>query len=99
MTILYILDVDDFRPLAQVAAKNPDVTVLKLGPYYQVHTGSPLEIDRDATGCRNAVWFSTIAAIADGAVTRWDRTVMCIDPVDATTGLQHPQVSGASGVA
>ena len=98
MTILYILDIDDFRPLALVAANNAEVTILKRGPYYQLRTDGPLEISRNATGCRNAVWFSAIAAIADGTVTCWDRTLMRIDPLEVTSRV-HPHGTGSSGVA
>lgn len=77
---LFVLDVDDFRPLAQAAANSPDVNVVKRGPYYEVSSDQAFEIDRDATGCRNAVWFSSVAAIRDGHVSRWDKEVLCIEP-------------------
>lgn len=81
MTItLFVLDVEDFLPLARVAAKSPDVNVLKRGPYYEVSSNTAFEIDRDATGCRNAVWFSSVAAIRDGYVSRWDKEVLRIEP-------------------
>lgn len=80
MTVLYVLDVEDFRPLAEVAAKDPHVTVRQRGPYHEVSSDRPIEIDRGATGCRNAVWFSAVAAIRGGRVTRWDKTTLCIEP-------------------
>ena len=81
MTIaLFVLDVEDFRPLAQVAANSPDVHVMKRGPYYEVSSDKAFEIERDATGCRNAVWFSSVAAIRAGHVGRWDKQVLRIEP-------------------
>lgn len=81
MTItLFVLDVEDFRPLAQVAAKSPDIYVAKRGPYYEVSSDKAFKIDRDATGCRNAVWFSSVAAIRAGHVGRWDKEVLQIEP-------------------
>jgi hypothetical protein len=81
MTItLFVLDVEDFRPLARVAAKSPDVKVVKRGHYYEVSSDKAFEIDRDATGCRNAVWFSSVAAIRAGHLGRWDKEVLRIEP-------------------
>jgi hypothetical protein len=80
MTTLYVLDIDDFRPLAEVAANNPDVTVTKRGPYFEVHAAAVFDIDRNATGCRNAVWFSSVAAIRGGIITVWDKNTMTVEP-------------------
>jgi hypothetical protein len=80
MTTLYVLDVADFVPLAEVAAKDPDVTVVKRGPYYECISDHGFEIPRNATGCRNAVWFSSVAAVLGGRVTRWDKDILRIEP-------------------
>ena len=86
MTVLYVLNVDDFRPLAEVAAKSPDVVVVRRGPYFEVTCEGALEIDRNATGCRNAVWYSAVAAIKGGRVTLWDRSALRIEPLPAAVG-------------
>ena len=80
MTTLYVLDIDDFRPLALAAAADPAVTVRRRGPYLEVSADGHIAIDRAATGCRNAVWFSSVAAVRGGRVARWDRTSMLIEP-------------------
>ncbi|SFQ22615.1 hypothetical protein K8Z49_25425 [Actinomadura madurae] len=80
MTTLFVLDVDDFRPLAEVAGKDPDVTVRRRGPYFEVTAPGPIRIGRDATGCRNAVWYSSVAAVTDGRVSRWDGAELVIEP-------------------
>ncbi len=80
MTTLYVLDVDDFRPLAEAASKLPGVAVAKRGPYYEVVSDASFEISRDATGCRNAVWYSSVAAVRSGRVSRWDKTALRIEP-------------------
>ncbi|MDX6741687.1 hypothetical protein [Actinocorallia sp. A-T 12471] len=85
MTTLFILDVADFRPLAEVAARLPEVTVGRRGPYFTVSADAPFEIERAATGCRNAVWFSSVAAVRGGRVARWDRTALRVEP-DPTEG-------------
>lgn len=86
---LFVLDVDDFRPLAEVAAKQHDVDVVKRGPYYEVSSNTVIEIDRDATGCRNAVWFSSVAAVRSGHVSQWDKTVLRITPGSSEASGAH----------
>jgi hypothetical protein len=80
VSIVYILDIDDFRPLAKVADNNPAVTVRRRGPYLELHADVAFDIDRNATGCRNAVWYSSIAALRDAKITVWDKTTMHVQP-------------------
>jgi hypothetical protein len=79
---LFVLDIDDFRPLAEVAVADPAVTVTRRGPYLAVSASGPISIDRAATGCRNAIWYSAVAAVRAGRVARWDRNTLLIEPVD-----------------
>jgi hypothetical protein len=79
---LYVLDIDDFRPLAGVAAQDSGVTVVRRGPYLEVTAPGPISIDRAATGCRNAIWYSAVAAVRGGRVARWDKQSLLIEPVD-----------------
>lgn len=96
MSTLYVLDVEDFRPLAQVAATVPGVEVVKRGPYYEVTSDLPFEIPRARTGCRNAVWYSSVAAVRDGRVSRWDKYSLCIEPVTSGRPVGPPaKVSSA----
>jgi hypothetical protein len=81
-TTLYVLDIDDFRPLAAVAAADPTVTVVRRGPYLEVSAAGPISIARAATGCRNAVWYSSVAAIHNGRVTQWDSEGLRVEPAD-----------------
>ncbi|MBC2637599.1 MULTISPECIES: hypothetical protein [unclassified Rhodococcus (in: high G+C Gram-positive bacteria)] len=85
MTTLFVLDVEDFTPLAEVAAKNPDVTITRRGPYLLVSAEDKIIIDRNATGCRNAVWFSSVAALSGARITTWDKTEMIIEPTATAT--------------
>lgn len=80
MTTLFVLDVDDFRPLAEVAAKDPDVTVRRRGPYLEVAAVGSISIERNATGCRNAVWYSSVAAVTGGRVSHWDKSQLVVEP-------------------
>lgn len=95
MTILYVLDVVDFVPLAKAAADNPAVNVVRRGPYYEVTCHNTLTIDRNATGLRNALWYSSVAAIQSGRITRWDKEVLRIEPFAESTGA--PVVTSREG--
>lgn len=81
MTALYVLDVVDFRPLAEVAAKDPTITIRRRGPYFELSSDQTITIDRAETGCRNALWYSSVAAIKGGRVTTWDKTALVVEPV------------------
>lgn len=80
MITLFVLDVEDFRPLAEAASKDPGVTIARRGPYLEVAATGSIRIERSATGCRNAVWYSSIAAVKDGRVRRWDKSELVIEP-------------------
>jgi hypothetical protein len=90
MTALYVLDIDDFRPLALAACADPAVTVRRRGPYLEVSAAGPIAIDRAATGCRNAIWYSSVAGVRGGRIARWDRDGLLIEPV----GLVEPVNNG-----
>jgi hypothetical protein len=80
MTVLYVLDVADFRPLAEVAGKDPAVSVLRRGPYFEISSDGPIEIERNATGCRNAIWYSAVAAIRDARLSAWTTDLLLVEP-------------------
>jgi hypothetical protein len=73
MATVYFLDVPENRAVVQVADLNEAVRVEKNGPYYEVSAEEGFEIDRRATECRHAVWYSCIAGLAGFRVDRWDK--------------------------
>jgi hypothetical protein len=79
MTRLYILDVPENLPVAEVAGQDPAVEVGKLGPYFVVSSQSTISIDRRATGCRHAVWYSCIAGLGRSHITQWDKEALRIE--------------------
>jgi len=81
MTALYVLDVVDFRILAEVASKDPTVTVRRRGPYFELSSDGVITIDRAETGCRNALWYSSVAAVKGGRVTTWDKVSLVVEPI------------------
>jgi hypothetical protein len=42
----------------------------------------PIVIDRRATGCRHAVWYSAVAAVArDARIVQHDKDALRVEPV------------------
>ena len=81
MTALYVLGVPEHTPLAKVAAVDPEVTVGRVGPYFEITAAGPIVIDRRATGCRHAVWYSAVAGVArDSRITQHDKDALRVEP-------------------
>ena len=82
MTALYVLDVPENTPLAKVAAVDPGVSVGRIGPYFEITAAGPIVIDRRATGCRHAVWYSAVAGVArDSRIVQHDKDALRVEPV------------------
>lgn len=80
MTTLFILDVPENKPVAAVAGEDPDVTVEHLGPYFRITAEDAIVVDRRATGCRHAVWYSSVAGLLDSQITQWDKDALRVEP-------------------
>ncbi len=80
MTALYVLDVPENVPLATVAGADPAVTVSKIGPYFEIAADGVISIDRRATGCRHAVWYSSVAGLLGARITQHDKDALRVEP-------------------
>ncbi|MFD5179684.1 hypothetical protein ACFWM1_28030 [Nocardia sp. NPDC058379] len=80
MTTLFILDVPENKPVAEVAARDPEVGVERVGPYFKLTSAGAIVIDRRATGCRHAVWYSSVAGLTDSVIVQWDKDAMKVEP-------------------
>lgn len=80
MTTVYVLDVPENTSVPKVAAEDPAVTVDKVGPYFAITADGQIFIDRRATDCRHAVWYSCVAGVADGRVTQHDKDALRVEP-------------------
>ena len=81
MTTFFILDVPENKPVAAVAGEDPDITVDHVGPYYRVSADSAIVVDRRATGCRHAVWYSCVAGLGASRITQWDKDALKVEPL------------------
>ncbi|GAB3576238.1 hypothetical protein GCM10027445_39920 [Amycolatopsis endophytica] len=81
MSTLYVLDVPENTPVAKVAAEDPAVTVGRIGPYFEISAAGTIVIDRRATGCRHAVWYSAVGGVArDSRITQHDKDALRVEP-------------------
>lgn len=81
MSTLYVLDVPENTAVAKVAAEDATVTVGQLGPYFVITADGPVVIDRRATGCRHAVWYSCVAGVArEDRITQHDKDALRVEP-------------------
>lgn len=79
MTTVFVLDVPENQPIVAVADKDATVGVDRVGPYFRVSAPGPIVIDRRATGCRHAVWYSSVAGLVDSVITQWDKDAMRVE--------------------
>ncbi|WP_159930931.1 MULTISPECIES: hypothetical protein [Nocardia] len=79
MTTVLILDVPENRPIVAVAAEVDTVSVDQVGPYFKVSAPGPILIDRRATRCRHAVWYSSVAGLLDTKITQWDKDALRLE--------------------
>lgn len=79
MASVFFLDVPENRPVVEVADRDARVRVGKTGPYFEVSADHDFEIDRRATGCRHAVWYSCVAGLIGFRITRWDKDSLALE--------------------
>lgn len=80
MTVLYVLDVPENTPVASVAEDDPRLKITRVGPYFEITADGPIVIDRRATGCRHAVWYSCVAGLGRSRVTQHDKDALRVEP-------------------
>jgi hypothetical protein len=82
MPTLYILDVNEFASIADVARQGAGVTERKLGSYLELSAAGELTIDRRATGARHAVWYSCVGGVRGGRIVQFDKDQLRVVPDD-----------------
>jgi hypothetical protein len=80
MTTLYVLDVPENLGVPKVADEDSAVTVGRVGPYFEITAAGAIVIDRRATGCRHAVWYSCVAGLTGARVVQHDKDALRIEP-------------------
>jgi len=73
---VFVLDTPENRPVVDVADTAATTMVDRVGPYFRISSPVDIVIDRRATGCRHAVWYSSVAGLAGAEITQWDKDRM-----------------------
>ncbi len=81
MASVFFLDVPENRPVVEVADRDTRVRVVTNGPYIEVQSEADFAIDRRATGCRHAVWYSCIAGLYGLRIAGWDKDSLRLELV------------------
>lgn len=76
MTTFYVLNVPENASVAMAAADDPTVTVDGVGPYFEISADDSILVDRRATGCRHAVWFSCVAGLRHARIAQHDKDAL-----------------------
>jgi hypothetical protein len=77
VTALFVLDVPENEGVVRVAEQDPLLQVDKVGPYHRIAgTADEIVIDRRATGCRHAVWYSAVAGLQDARIVQHDKDAL-----------------------
>ncbi|MEU4286874.1 hypothetical protein AB0E63_01515 [Kribbella sp. NPDC026596] len=76
---LFVLDVPENTRVHEVAAEQETVKSLRIGPYVVLESDDPIVVDRRATGCRHAVWYSCVAGLAGCRITQWDKDALRVE--------------------
>lgn len=79
MTTLFVLDVPENTAIAAVAEQDSAVEIDRIGPYFRIRSAGEIVIDRRATGCRHAVWYSSVAGLHRSRILQWDKDAMRVD--------------------
>ena len=78
---IYILDVDEFRPLVAALRRRSSLTLE--GPvsgYFVAASEGPIEVQREETGLCEAIWFGALTSGFKGRIERFDASALRIVP-------------------
>lgn len=59
-----------------MAGADPGNEIEKVGPYFRITQPDEIAIDRRATGCRHAVWYSALAGLEHSRVAQHDKDAL-----------------------
>ncbi|CAM3597441.1 hypothetical protein ACXYTP_01420 [Tsukamurella ocularis] len=76
MSRIYVLDVPENEGVVAVAGAEPSNEIVRVGPYFRITRPEEIAIDRRATGCRHAVWYSALAGLEESRVAQHDKDAL-----------------------
>lgn len=82
---IFVVDVEEFRPIIDAARNLPITTVL--GPkagYWLIESSEELVLHRKAMGFKPALWWSMLTGGYQGRIMLYTRDEMRMQPADAS---------------
>ena len=79
MVSVFVLDTPENKGVVDVASADQQIVTHKVGPYFELTSDGGFSIDRRATGCRHAVWYSCIAGLHDARIVQWDKDALTVE--------------------
>lgn len=74
MPSMFVLDVDEFRSIAEVAKEMDDCTVTDLGKgYFKIESPTQLTFNRKALKLKPALWYGMFTAGMNGEIAEFGR--------------------------
>jgi hypothetical protein len=68
-------------PLPTALRPQPSGLHEKRSPYFEITADGAITIDRRATGCRHAVWYSAVAGVPrNSRITQHDKNALRVEP-------------------
>ncbi|MDF2467735.1 MULTISPECIES: hypothetical protein [Rhodococcus erythropolis group] len=83
MRALLLLDVPENAAVVETALSSKNVQIDRFGPYIALTSDADhpaITIDRRATGCRHAVWYSCVAGLLNSRISKWDSNELVVVP-------------------
>lgn len=80
MIALYVLDIPENAGIAQLVGQDPTLEVGRAGPYFEITSAGSIVVDREACGCRHAVWYSAVAGVTGGKIVQHDKATLRAEP-------------------
>ena len=80
MVTLFVLNVEEFRPLIQDARRRPEMEILDGPPgYTRIRTSGVLEFKRKQLGLTTAIWYGALTGGVVGRVAEFSRDTLRIE--------------------
>ncbi|MDF2709965.1 MAG: hypothetical protein K0R62_5617 [Nonomuraea muscovyensis] len=79
MPRMYVLEVPENQGVLDVAEQDAGLALDHVGPYVRITSAAPIVIDRRATGCRHAVWYSAVAGLENSVITQHDKDALRVE--------------------
>lgn len=79
MPAIFVLDVPEFRALADVARTRPDLRVADVGlGYIRIEGDGEIVFDRKTLGFKPAIWYGAFTGGIDGRIAEFGRDTVRI---------------------